>query len=217
MVVDIDIKSLAPGVLASARPTILNTTVAPPMPLRQAVIINSNALNEIILLAKVKFNNTVVEKLVPVLIHEMIHGLGIASLQSGNTVFGWDHFLDSGKIWYTGKNSSWETSEAIKAYREVVGTHVYRIPVENSFGQGTACSHWEEGMKDGFVSEPRYYDYGSGFVFHPALPEEIMTGVAGKSFFFTKLTAGALVDHGYNVNINSPNIVPYPVSLIQTV
>ena len=217
MVVDIDIKSLAPGVLASARPTIINTTVTPPLPLRQAVIINSNALNEIILLAKVKFNNTVVEKLVPVLVHEMIHGLGIASLQSGSTVFGWDKFLDAEKIWYIGKNGNWETSEAIKAYREIVGTHIYRIPVENSFGQGTACSHWEEGIKDGFVTDPRYYDYGSGFVFHPALPEEIMTGVAGKSFFFTKLTAGALIDHGYNVNIDSPNIVPYPETLIQTI
>ena len=61
-------------------------------------------------------------------------------------------------------------------------------------------------MKDGFVKEDRFYDYGSGNVFHPALPEEIMTGIAGNKFYFTKLTAGALVDHGYNVNMNSSNI-----------
>jgi hypothetical protein len=194
----------------------LNTSVVPPIPLRQSVIINSNAFNSSSLLTKVTFNNIVVEKLVPVLIHEMIHGLGIASLQSGSTVFGWDQYLDSGKIWYIGQNGNWETSEAIKAYREIVGKHVYRIPVENSFGQGTACSHWEEGMKDGFVADPRYYDYGAGFIFHPALPEEIMTGVAGLSFFFTKLTAGALIDHGYYINMDNPNIVPYPPSLIQT-
>jgi hypothetical protein len=61
------------------------------------------------------------------------------------------------------------------------------------------------------------YDYGSGPIFHPALPEEIMTGVAGNIFYFTKLTAGALVDHGYEVDMNSSNIVAYPPHLIQTV
>ena len=43
-----------------------------------------------------------------------------------------------------------------------------------------------------------------------------MTGVAGKQFYFTKLTAGALIDHGYKVDLNNPNIVEYPRSLIQT-
>jgi hypothetical protein len=55
-----------------------------------------------------------------------------------------------------------------------------------------------------------------GNVFHPALPEEIMTGLAGNRFYFTKLTAGALADHGYKVNMSSSNIVPYPPGLIQT-
>ena len=149
------------------------------------------------------------------MIHEMLHGLGIASLQTGYVTVGWDQFLDSSKIWYSGPNNDWTRSEAIKAYRAIVGTQVYRIPVENSFGQGTAYSHWEEGVSDGFVKEPRYYDYGAGNVFHPALPEEIMTGVAGSTFYFTKLTAGALIDHGYNVDMNNTNIVTYPDGLIQ--
>lgn len=217
MIVDINIASLATGILASARPTLVNPNKSPAIPLRQNVILNSNALNSSMLLSKVRFNNTEVVKLIPVMIHEMLHGLGIAAIQTSNTSFGWGQFLDADKIWYIGRNSNWQASEAIKAYREVVGTHVYRIPIENSFGQGTAYSHWEEGMKDGFISDPRYYNYGSGYVFHPALPEEIMTGVAGATFFFTKLTAGALIDYGYNVNTDSPNIVPYPESLIQTV
>ena len=217
MIVDINMRSLGANILASARPTLINDSVVPGVPLRQSVSLNSDRLNESSLLSTVTFNNTAVVMLIPVMVHEMLHGLGIASLQTGNVFVGWDQFLDSSKIWYSGPNSNWNSSEAIKAYRELVGPQVYRIPVENSFGQGTAYSHWEEGMKEGFVKDPRYYDYGSGNVFHPALPEEIMTGVAGNKFYLTKLTAGALADHGYIVNMNSSNIVPYPPSLIQTV
>jgi hypothetical protein len=39
-----------------------------------------------------------------------------------------------------------------------------------------------------------------------------MTGVAGNSFYFTKLTGGSLIDHGYTVDMNSPNIVAYPIT-----
>ena len=216
MVVDLDIQPLADNVLASARPTYVNASTSPAKPLRQTVILNSNRFNESSLLAQVEFNSTVVAKLVPVMIHEMLHGLGIASLQTGYLTVGWDQFLDEGKTWYAGPNNDWNLSEAIKAYRELVGQQVFRIPVENSFGQGTAYSHWEEGVREGFVNERRMYNYGSGPVFHPALPEEIMTGVAGNKFYFTKLTAGALVDHGYEVNMNSSNIVPYPHELIQS-
>ncbi len=217
MIVDLDVKPLADNILASARPTIVNTSVSPAVPLRQSVILNSNRFNESSLLAPAELNGTSVSRLVPVLIHEMLHGLGIAALRSGFLTVGWDQFIDSTKTWYTGPNNNWLRSEAVKAYREIVGTQVFRIPIENSFGQGTAYSHWEEGVREGFVKEPRYYNYGKGNVFHPALPEEIMTGVAGNRFYITKLTAGALADHGYKVNMKSPNIVPYPQALIQKV
>ena len=46
-------------------------------------------------------------------------------------------------------------------------------------------------------------------------PDEIMTGIAGGRFYFTKMTAGALMDRGYKVNLANPNIVGYPVALIQ--
>jgi hypothetical protein len=87
---------------------------------------------------------------------------------------------------------------------------VSRIPVENSFGQGTAYSHWEEGLRDGFVTETRTFNDGSGLMSYPALPNEIMTGVAGTTFYVTPLTAGALLDYGYPVNEASSAIVPYP-------
>ena len=215
MVVDLEIKSLAAGILASARPTMANVSVSPGIPLRQSVILNSNSLHEGSLLSTIQFNNTATAKLVPVMIHEMLHGLGIASIDTPYYAVGWNQFLDTTKTWYVGKNGDGTHSMAVQAYQEMVGPQVQRIPVENSFGQGTAYSHWEEGMKDGFAKEPSYYDYGAGPVFHPALPEEIMTGVAGSTFYLTKLTACALEDHGYDVNKNSVHIVPYPEALIQ--
>jgi hypothetical protein len=215
MIVDLDIKPLPINILASARPTIVNVTISPAKPLRQYIILNSNRFNKSSLLGTVEFNNTIVPRLIPVMIHEMLHGMGIASLQNNILTVGWDQFLDKGKTWYTGPNNDWTKSEAIKAYREIVGTHVTRIPVENSFGQGTAYSHWEEGVRERFVKESRFFNYGAGNVLHPALPDEIMTGVAGSRFYFTKLTSGALADHGYTVNTDSENIVQYPQNLIQ--
>lgn len=215
MVVDIDIQPLASNILAGARPTIVNTSVVPAMPLRQIVVINSNRLNELVL-STVQFNDKTVTRLVPVLIHEMLHGLGVAALVFNGITVGWDRFIDSSKTWYTGLRGDWAKSEAIKAYREIVGsTQITRIPIENSFGTGTAYSHWEEGLRDGFVKEARYFNYGTGSVLHPALPEEIMTGIAGVRFYFTKMTAGALMDRGYKVNLENPNIVGYPAELIQ--
>ena len=215
MIVDVDMKSLGAGILASARPTIANDAVIPAIPLRQLVTLNSDALNSTSLLGSSQLNGTTITKLVPVLIHEILHGLGIASMQTGYETVGWDQFLDSSKTWYVGPNGDGSNSEAINAYQEIVGSQVHRIPVENSFGSGTAYSHWEEGLNSQFQSDYRYYNYGSGNVFHPCLPDEIMTGVAGTSFYFTKLTAGALKDHGYTVDMNSSNIVAYPASSLQ--
>jgi hypothetical protein len=154
-------------------------------------------------------NNRMVTKLVPVMIHEMLHGLGVASLPTTSDQVGWGSFLDASRTWYVGHQGA-AGSKAIQAYQAVVGNHVSRIPVENSFGQGTAYSHWEEGMRDGFVSETRTYDYGSGLVAHPALPNEIMTGIAGSEFYLTPLTAGALLDYGYPVDEASSAIMAYP-------
>jgi hypothetical protein len=198
MVVEVDAQPLADGILASARPTVANGS----MPLKQRVTLNTNALHPSSLLSVSLLNGQAVMKLVPVMIHEMLHGLGIASIPSGLPGVGWDSMLDASKTWYLG-------ASAVQAYRQMVGLDVSRIPVENSFGAGTAYSHWEEGLRDGFVKETRTYDYGAGPIVHPSLPNEIMTGVAGFTFYLTPLTAGALEDHGYAVNWNSPSIGSY--------
>lgn len=216
MVVDVDISALGEGVLASARPTMADISTNPAFPLRQYVTLNSTRLNETGLLAPVLFNGTITPKMVPVMIHEMLHGLGIAAINTPYGSVGWNQFLDESKTWYVGPAGDWAKSAAVAAYREIVGTQVQRVPVEDSFGDGSRYSHFEEGMKDGFVKQLRYFDYGNGPVLHSALPEEIMTSVAGSSFYLTKLTSGALEDHGYVINKNTTHIVPYPAGLIQT-
>jgi hypothetical protein len=204
MIVDVDIQPMAQGILAGARPTVWNTAVSPAMPLRQSVTLNSNALTSDSLLSPCMLNGSAAVKLLPVMIHEMLHGLGIASLPSTGDV-GWGMFLDPTHTWYIGRQGD-TNSVAIQAYRDIIGSSVDRIPVENSFGQGTAYSHWEEGMKDGFVSEIRTYNGVS----YPSLPNEIMTGIAGSTFYLTKLTAGALLDYGYPIDMASDAIGVYP-------
>jgi hypothetical protein len=209
MVVDVEVQTLGAGILAGARPTAWNTSVSPAIPVRQSVTLNATALTAGSLLGMCQLNGQTVVKLVPVMIHEMLHGLGIGSYSQTGDVVGWGHFLDEGKTWYLGPAGS----KAVEAYRAVVGASVgriSRIPVENSFGAGTAYSHWEEGLKDGFVAETRYWDDGAGAVAHPALPHEIMTGIAGSEFYITALTAGALADYGYPVVLESTAVVPYP-------
>jgi hypothetical protein len=213
MVVDLDIQPLAQGVLAGAYPTVWNTaTLAelPAMPLRQSVILNSSMLHTGSLLSSCTLNGLTVVKLIPIMIHEMLHGLGIASIPTTSDAVGWGSFLDASRTWYIGHRGASASSKAIQAYQAIIGRQVTRIPVENSFGQGTAYSHWEEGLRDGFVTEARTYNDGSGIVAYPALPNEIMTGVAGTTFYVTPLTAGALLDYGYPVNESSSAIVPYP-------
>ena len=204
MIVDVDIQPMAQGILAGARPTLWNTAVSPAMPLRQSVTLNSNALTSDSLLGPCMLNGSAVVKLLPVMIHEMLHGLGIASLPSTGDV-GWDMFLDPTHTWYIGRQGD-ANSVAIQAYQAIIGSSADRIPVENSFGQGTAYSHWEEGMKDGFVSEIRTYNGVS----YPSLPNEIMTGIAGSTFYLTKMTAGALLDYGYPIDMASDAIGVYP-------
>lgn len=204
MIVDVDMQPMAQGILAGARPTVWNTAVSPAMPLRQSVTLNSNAIDS--LLSPCILNGSTVVKLLPVMIHEMLHGLGIASLPSTGDVVGWDMFLDPTHTWYIGHQGDSMNSVAIQAYQAIIGYSVDRIPVENSFGQGTAYSHWEEGMKDGFVSEIRTYNGVS----YPALPNEIMTGIAGTEFYLTEITAGALLDYGYPIDMASDAIGVYP-------
>lgn len=211
MVVEVQVAPLGAGVLANSIMTAANERVPAgmlPVPLRQQITLNSTTPD---MLATATLNGRVVLRLLPVLIHEMLHGLGLGCATISGFAVGWDSMLDPDtRSWYLGGAVG---SVAVAAYREIAGPTVDRIPVENSFGAGTAGSHWEEGVSvlsydpNGaavVVKEDRMWNG----VFHPAIPNEILSGVAGSTFLFTAMTAGALVDRGYVVDMSSANVVP---------
>jgi hypothetical protein len=198
MVVDLDFQALSLNLLATATPTAVNSSVTPAIPLRQRVTINMNQLLSMIS-KQVRLNDQSVPHFVPILLHEMLHGFGLASIFDGQQHMGWDALLDDTRTWYIGPTG--KPSAAIAAYQALMGrTDLHRIPVENSFGAGTAYSHWEEGVAEGFVSEQRVYQN----VVYPGISNEIMSGIAGTQYDFTMITAGALMDYGYRVNRLSP-------------
>ena len=107
-------------------------------------------------------------------------------------------------------------SKAIMAYRKSTNNpYIKRIPVENSFSAGTRYSHWEEGLKDGFLSEHRYYKYPEGDVFHPHLKYELMSGFVDTEMYLSSITTGALEDYGYKIDNTNIYIVDYPSNKLQ--
>lgn len=149
------------------------------------------------------------------LLHEMLHGIGIfysGSYNTGNSDVGWTPFLTGvaqNDPWYKGPATG--TSSALTNYIQYVGnTGIQRVPIENDYGEGTALSHWDEGDSPGLTQQFRKFNN----VYCPSLRLEIMTGFLNKNDYLTGLTAGALKDYGYNVNMLSPYIVHYPSGLI---
>ena len=87
------------------------------------------------------------------------------------------------------------------------------IPIEKDYGAGTSLSHWDEGNLPSGALENRYYN-GQ---YCPSLKYEVMTGFTNANDFLTRVTAGALKDYGYPINLNSQYIVGYPSDLVPVV
>ena len=187
-------------------------TIFPPFPTYSAIVFNLNhpvfitADNEPVMAA---LNGVSVWSVLPVLIHETLHCLGIGYAEPKTR--GWGRLLDETKTWYIGLNGNAAGSQAIAAYRTSFGTEFSRIPIENSFGgPGSAWSHFEEGVDDNEDPEYRTFDYGSGPIDHQPLPFEIMASlITSGVFVFSTATAGVLADLGYAVNMNSPLLEVY--------
>lgn len=218
MMVNIKISILGGDTIANSSITLYanNNAISPDFPIEQDIILNLKYINNNYFTNSGSFNGSTYKRLLPVIIHEMLHGMGFGVYTEDD--IGWSGFLDTDKIWYIGKIGK---TRAIEEYRKIVTkrlgdvTNINRIPVENSFGEGTAYSHWEEGIKNSssgnYTNENRFFNG----VFYPALPNEIMTGFSGNEYF-TGLTAGALEDYGYKINWNSQYITAdYPTNLIQ--
>ena len=193
-----------------------NDTEVPSFPTYSRIVFNLNHIdfittgNEPVLAT---LNGASVWSVMPVLIHETLHCLGIAASFSNNN-HGWNRLLDETGTWYVGLNGNPETSKAIAEYRLSFGDQYHRIPVENSLGPGSALSHFEEGIDDAFQLENREFDYGEGPVVHPPLMLDIISTLAGPGpeYIFSSITAGALADLGYAVNMNNPLLFYYSLT-----
>lgn len=211
---------LEPDVLggASIDATQWDDTAFPSFPTYSAIVFNLNHPafitegNEPVAAA---LNGVSVWSVMPVLIHETIHCLGMGYVESKTR--GWGRLLDETKTWYVGLNGNAAGSQAIAAYQAsfpefTTGTEFTRIPIENSFGgPGSAWSHFEEGVDEAGL-EDRTFDYGDGAgpIIHPPLPFEIMSTLANSPVFvFSTATAGVLADLGYVINMSNPLLELY--------
>ena len=142
-----------------------------------------------ILLGNANFNGAQEILLLPTLLHEVLHGMGLFfnynnyDNNSTNDLipYGWDSLMESdvsvndlnqfqiglNSTWYVGPDDNdYTKSAAIVAYRNIVSqvydlsyTPVKKIPVEDNLGAGTQLSHWDEGLTDTNAEQYRYFKY----------------------------------------------------------
>lgn len=134
-------------------------------------------------------NDTSIGTFGDVVLHEMMHCVGIGTLwgdmTSGST--------GAGDMRFTGQNAT----EAYKAlFPDIAGTDPNAdmgVPIETDGASGTAGSHWDE----------------------ETFNDEIMTGYINGSNTFTGMTAAALEDMGYDTIFDaaSPDAAMPPMGL----
>ncbi|GEM48767.1 hypothetical protein DC3_44020 [Deinococcus cellulosilyticus NBRC 106333 = KACC 11606] len=121
-----------------------------------------------------------------VILHEMGHVLGIGTIW--NRYLKYDNqtgCLDSSRITYTGTHANQQFHQ--------LGEQGL-IPVENQYGAGNKCGHWDE----------------------ETFKSELMTGFSTSNPMpLSKMTIGALQDLGYRVNYNAADPYSLPFSGVQ--
>ncbi|WP_456476632.1 leishmanolysin-related zinc metalloendopeptidase [Oceanithermus sp.] len=125
-----------------------------------------------------------------VVLHEMGHVLGLGTLWSYRDLLGWEEGVGScqeaADIRYLGL-------EGNRAWQEDLARSG-QPPVENEGGAGTKCGHWKEAV----------------------LQDELMTGwLSGDRQPLSRLTAAALEDLGYHVNLEAADAYVVPASALQ--
>ena len=116
-----------------------------------------------------------------VILHEMGHVLGIGTL--------WNTFnLLEGSCAQASGPSRFNGSGSVTEWQALTGPG--NVPVEDDFGEGTACGHWDEGVFDG----------------------ELMTGFLENqgAVPLSRLTIASLKDLGYEVNFTSAETFALP-------
>lgn len=138
----------------------------------------------------VNLQNT--NRIVPVIIHEMGHVLGLGSLWTSGLPNGFGLVADPGT-----DDPIFVGPQAVAFWPLIGSSYAGRVvPIENSGGAGTAGSHWRESILDA----------------------ELMTGFvepAGVSMPISVVTVAALRDFGYTVDITKAD--PFTAGLREAI
>ena len=166
------------------------------------IILNNNNNNNNIF---IKLNDISYSLNTIVLLHETMHILGLVGLSYGSVYI--DN-IDNSPV-YIGKKG---TSSYIKVLNSnninTVNLKNY-IPIENSFGAGTAFAHFEEGLNEDGVE----YRYING-VYYPIIVNELMTGFINTNNYLTDMCLGVLEDIGFTLNYESEYVKNVSENLI---
>lgn len=144
------------------------------------------------------FNDDIKSLFTIVLVHEILHILGIGVSNK------WYNNVTS-DLFYIGEKGVANYKTLLEAVNFPID-NLIGIPVEDSFGNGTYKVHFEEGLDDFFNPQSRY---DSNSTLHPSIPGEIMSGIINYNTQefnknqLTIVTLGLLEDMGYTVNYNS--------------
>lgn len=165
--------------------------------------LNENKMADLVTLNDVDYNMLSV-----VLIHEILHILGVV----GTSIFGVNLIQDEKGVppyVYIGRHG-------IEKYKHVLNINglddknIVYLPVENNFGEGTQRTHLEEGFDNDNKLEKRYINN----VYYPVPINELMTGFINKYNYLTPITLGILEDYGFTVNYDSIYVVSEGEKLI---
>ncbi len=150
-----------------------------------------------------------------VLIHEILHILGIGTHPNG-----WHGNI--GNSFYTGIFGFQEYKKLLQDIGYDI-TGLSGIPIENHFGSGTQHAHFEEGLYENFTPEIRK---NSNNIIHPSIPTEIMSGFLDDIYtsnndpwysnYISKISLGVLQDIGFGVNYDSIYVQNPPADQIYT-
>lgn len=119
-----------------------------------------------------------------VVLHEMLHVIGLGPLWVANGVY------VNGTGQYTG-------AAGLAAYQAEFNPAASFIPVDTTSGPGTANLHWDEDL---FENDPATFS------------DEIMTGFLNGPTYISETTRQSFIDIGYEVASASVAPVPLPAS-----
>lgn len=164
----------ANGILAQAGPNLLHSTQD--LPLVGCMVFDSADIDSLV--GNGSFTDVVT--------HEMGHVLGIGTLWEGLGLLDYAPASSQGcsAVATFTKNPGFIGQNARNNALGAVYSDSKFVPVEDEFGKGTKCGHWDEGIFD----------------------NELMTGFAeapGVTMPLSKLTIGSLQDVGYDVDYAS--------------